>query len=92
MEGPTPTGVSRRFHTRDSNSNLRHQKRDTRILLQANAREELRIISQPPDVDLATLPGFAYNSTAGKDVTVFIIDSGINPRNPVSALSNSPED
>jgi hypothetical protein len=92
MARPTAPPVSRRFHTRDSNSNSRHQKRDTRIELQENALPELRVISQPPAVPLDTLSGFAYNSTAGKDITVYIMDSGANPDHRVSTLSNSPED
>jgi hypothetical protein len=98
MEEPSTALSSRQFHTRDSNSHLRHQKRDTTTIVQRNARLELAMISQPPRVDfsrplrddLVELPGFVYNSTAGKGITVFIIDIGINQDNSVSTLSNSP--
>jgi len=100
MTEPATALSSRQFHTHDSNSSLRHQKRDTTIIVQRDARLELGMISQPPRVDfsrplrndLFELPGFVYNSTAGRDITVFIIDVGINQDNLVSALSNSPRD
>jgi hypothetical protein len=84
--GPTATPVSQRFHTRDDlKSNLAHQKRDT-IRMQANARPELKVISQPFGVNLNDLPGYIYVETA-PEVTMFIMDFGINQDHPVSTLS-----
>jgi hypothetical protein len=76
------------------------QKRDTTIVVQDDARLELNVISQPRPVDfsrrpvdnLLALPGFVYNSTAGKDITVILMDIGVNTDNSVSAFPNSPKD
>lgn len=84
--GPTATPVSQKLHTRDDlKSNLAHQKRDT-IRVQADARPELKVISQPFGVNLNDLPGYIYEETA-PEVTVFGMDFGINPNHPVSTLS-----
>jgi hypothetical protein len=92
MSEPIRTPASRRFHTRDSNSNLRLEKRDTWMELQTNAFFDLLVISQPLGRAFLDLPGYAYNSTAGEGITVFIIDTGVNTDNSVSTLSNSPKD
>ena len=61
-------------------------KRDGAILLQPGARNELKMFSQASDdVKLSDLPGYAYDSMGGRGITVYIIDTGINPNHPVSA-------
>jgi hypothetical protein len=85
----TAAPLSQRFYTPDSNSNSTHYKRDERIIEQTNQLPELFVISQPEGIPLSQLTSFNYQSTAGRDITVYIIDSGANPNNLVSALSNS---
>jgi hypothetical protein len=82
---PIATPVSQRVHTRDDlKSNLAHQKRDT-IRVQPNSRPELKVISQPFGVNLNDLPGYIYEETAS-EVTMFVMDFGINQNHPVSTL------
>ena len=59
---------------------------------QESAPPELRFVSQPKGVKLdlrgddddlgGVVPYYAYNTVAGQDVTVYVIDSGANPSNP----------
>src|SRR6266545_348980 len=63
------------------------RKRDGTILLQRNARNELKMFSQASDVSLSELPGYAYDSMGGRGITVYVIDTGINPNHPVSATN-----
>ena len=46
----------------------------------------LKVISQPFGVNLNDLPGYIYVETA-PEVTMFIMDFGINQDHPVSTLS-----
>jgi hypothetical protein len=53
---------------------------------QITSRPELKVMSQPPGVNLDTLSAYFFEETAN-EVTVFIMDFGINPDHPVSTLS-----
>ena len=64
--------------------NCSHRKRDGSILMQQDARDELRVISQARGATLSELPGYAYDSRGGRGITVYIIDTGINPDHIVS--------
>ena len=62
-----------------------HGKRDGTILVQQGAEDELKMFSQATGARfLAGLPGYAYDSRGGQGITVYVIDSGINPDLPVS--------
>jgi hypothetical protein len=63
-------------------------KRDDNIKVQTDPLIDLRMISQPPGVPLGSLPIFAYNSIAGRGITVYIMDSGANINHPVCLQSN----
>ncbi|KAI8255241.1 hypothetical protein K4K58_005813 [Colletotrichum sp. SAR11_239] len=51
------------------------------VVKQANAPTELVILSQPPGVDLKTLNNYAYDDSAGTEITVYILDSGYYAKN-----------
>ena len=63
--------------------NCSHQKRDGSILMDLYARDELRVFSQARGAWPQDLPGYAYDSRGGQGITVYIIDSGINPDHEV---------
>ena len=65
--------------------NCSHRKRDGSILMQQDAGDELKVFSQARGVSLADLPGYAYDARGGRGITVYVIDTGINPDHPVSA-------
>ena len=53
--------------------------------MQQDARNELKMFSQASDdAKVSELPGYAYDSTGGRGITVYIIDTGIKPDHPVS--------
>ncbi|KAK1999911.1 subtilisin-like protein [Colletotrichum falcatum] len=52
------------------------------IRLQSDAVDELKVISQPAGANLAELPGYGYASEAGKGVTIYVVDTGVNGNNP----------
>ncbi len=58
------------------------------IVLQANALDQLKLISQPQGVNLndKTLRGYYYDSTAGQETTVYVIDSGVEQSHSVGFL------
>ncbi|KAF4882489.1 Subtilisin-like protease 2 [Colletotrichum fructicola] len=51
------------------------------VVKQATAPTELVILSQPPGVDLKTLNTYAYDDSAGTEITVYILDSGYYAKN-----------
>jgi cerevisin len=51
--------------------------------MQQDARDELKVISQSRGASLSELPGYAYDSRGGRGITVYIIDTGINPNHEV---------
>ncbi|KAJ0360787.1 hypothetical protein COL26b_013975 [Colletotrichum chrysophilum] len=51
------------------------------VVKQATAPTELVILSQPPGVDLKTLNTYAYDDSAGIEITVYILDSGYYAKN-----------
>jgi hypothetical protein len=62
-----------------------HGKRDGDILVQLTPLEELRMVSQARGArSLAALPGYVFDSMSGMGITVYVIDTGINPHHPVS--------
>ena len=52
--------------------------------MQQDARDDLKVISQAEGALLSELPGYAYDSRGGRGITVYVIDTGINPNHPVS--------
>jgi len=52
--------------------------------MQLDAPDELKMISQAKGALLSDLPGYAYDSRGGQGITIYIIDTGINPSHPVS--------
>ena len=70
--------------------NCSNRKRDGSILMQQNARDELKVLSQARNArHLAELPGYAYDARGGRGITVYLIDTGINPNHPVSVTDSS---
>ncbi|KAI8200772.1 Subtilisin-like protease 2 [Colletotrichum sp. SAR 10_65] len=51
------------------------------VVKQAGAPTELIMLSQPPGVDLKTLNTYAYDDSAGADITVYSLDSGYYTKN-----------
>jgi subtilisin family serine protease len=51
--------------------------------MQQDARDELKVISQSRGASLSELPGYAYDSRGGRGITVYLIDTGINPNHEV---------
>jgi hypothetical protein len=51
--------------------------------MQQDARDELKVISQSRGASLSELPGYAYDSRGGRGITVYVIDTGINPDHEV---------
>jgi len=64
--------------------NCSHRKRDGSVLMQQDARDELKVISQAQRALLSELPGYAYDSRGGRGITVYVIDTGINQDHQVS--------
>ena len=53
--------------------------------MQQDARDELKMFSQARDArSLSALPGYAYDARGGQGITVYVVDTGINPDHPVS--------
>jgi hypothetical protein len=67
---------------------LRNRSSTNSIVLQANALDQLKLISQPQGVNLndKTLRGYYYDSTAGQETTVYVIDSGVEQSHSVRFL------
>ena len=60
--------------------NCSHRKRDGNIQTQQDARDDLKVFSQARGArSLSALPGYAYDSRAGQGITVYVIDTGVNP-------------
>ncbi|TKW49877.1 hypothetical protein CTA1_2022 [Colletotrichum tanaceti] len=69
----TARGLPLNLHTRQDKSDF---------VLQSNADDELKAISHPIGVSFDDLAGFGYATEAGKGVTVYVIDFGINTQHP----------
>lgn len=56
------------------------KKRDIPPTLQRPAENHLKIVSQArdPTQEFDKLDGYYYDPSAGKDITVYIIDSGLS--------------
>jgi subtilisin family serine protease len=61
-----------------------NRKRDGTILMQQNSPDDLKLFSQARGALLSELPGYAYDSRGGQGVTVYVIDTGLNPQHEVS--------
>ena len=59
-------------------------KRDGTILVQQNPPDDLKLFSQARGALLSELTGYAYDSRGGQGVTVYTIDTGLNPQHLVS--------
>lgn len=68
------------FRALESRAN--RNKRGSKIT-QPNSPDQLKVLSQAPDQALKDVEGYTYDDTAGKDVRVYIIDSGVNLDHPV---------
>ena len=56
-----------------------YYKRARALATQVNAVSELRILSQPTTVpDITKLPNFVFEDDPGKDIYLYLIDSGVN--------------
>ena len=73
-------------------SKLRYHKRDGVFEVQDFADPGLAIVSQQRGVSLQEQPGFVYDTVAGKDVTVYVIDQGVDITNSVRTPSSSSKD
>jgi hypothetical protein len=68
--------------------NCSHQKRDGNFLLQVTEHyDELKMFSQARGARLSQLSGYAYDSMGGQGITVYVLDTGINPNHPVSVTN-----
>ncbi|KAL8924380.1 MAG: hypothetical protein Q9172_002727 [Xanthocarpia lactea] len=61
----------------DGTTHMLH-KRDDGLARQRNAAEEMKFLSQPLDLKLASFRDYVYDASAGRDVTVYISDTGAN--------------
>ena len=52
--------------------------------MQQDARDDLKLFSQARGAYLSDLPGYAYDSRGGLGITVYVIDTGVNPWHSVS--------
>ena len=88
MNPPVPVNLERTTAS-DSASpncpieNCSHRKRDGTILMQPTALDELKMFSQAPGASLSGLAGYAFDSMGGQGITVYVIDTGINPHHRV---------
>ena len=51
--------------------------------MQPGAPDELKMFSQAGSAPLSGLPGYAYDSMGGRGITVYVLDTGINPDHQV---------
>lgn len=56
------------------------------VVKQDKARTEMKMFSQPPGVDINSLKSYTYDDSAGADITVYVLDTGYNTKNPVSSI------
>ena len=66
--------------------NCSHQKRDGNFLLQVTEYDELKLFSQARGASLSQLSGYVFDSMGGQGITIYVIDTGINPNHPVSGV------
>ena len=64
--------------------NCSHRKRDGDIRMQQTILDELKMFSQAPGASLAELTGYAFDSMGGRGITVYVVDTGIDPNHRVS--------
>jgi len=52
-------------------------------MMQETPLDELKMISQARGTSLSGLLGYAYDSMGGQGITVYVMDTGINPNHQV---------
>ena len=72
------------FHSDTLRTGAHDLPKRTEYEMQPNAPDQLKVISQPQGTALKDLDGFSYSVTAGQDVRVYIIDSGVDTANTAS--------
>ena len=62
------------------------QRSTNGVILQADAPKHLKLVSQPKGVGLddKALKGYYYDSAAGEETTVYVLDTGLDSSHPVS--------
>lgn len=74
----TPTAASPGTSKPQSKTKSKRAGFDT----QRDAKDELKVVSQPEGIDLSSLDGYTYDSTAGEGITVYVVDTGAHIKNP----------
>jgi hypothetical protein len=69
---------------RDSGSNSTES--NTSFINDAEAPDQLRILSLGPGENLADSKGYKYDSVAGGGINIYVVDSGLTPTSPVSQV------
>ena len=59
------------------------------IVHEQTALGEMLFISQPERTNLIDLDCYNFDDSAGKDVSLYLIDSGANTEHPVSLIEDS---
>ena len=54
------------------------------IAYQKDAPNDLKAVSWPPGKSAKDLNYYSYDTSGGQDVILYLVEEGINPRNPVS--------
>lgn len=75
------TPVTARYMRSNSTSDIWLTKRST-LLWQYRSPPELTFVSQPEGIELSQLHDYVFNETGGRNVSVYVFDSGANIANP----------
>ena len=62
------------------------------VMRESNPPEDLKVVSWPPNpqgVQLGDLQYYAFDERGGEGTFIYVIDSGIEPKNPVSLTFKS---
>ena len=81
MKLPNDNANSTQGIRRNSNSDIWLTKR-LEIIWQEWTPPELTFISQPEGMELSQLYHYVFNETGGRDVFIYVFDSGVNTTNP----------
>jgi len=52
--------------------------------MQQTILDELKMFSQAPGASLSELTGYTFDSMGGQGITVYVVDTGIDPNHQVS--------
>ena len=52
--------------------------------MQQDAADDLKIFSQASGASISELPGYAYDARGGRQITVYVVDTGVHPNHPAS--------